>query len=50
MFGFHTCASRYPFVLPPHCIKDAKSNMIAVMFVCENDKSDGLKSQPHLEP
>lgn len=40
----------YPFVLPPHCIKDAKSNMIAVMFVCENDKSNGLKSQPHREP
>lgn len=40
----------FAFVLRPHCIKDAKSNMIAVMLVCENDKSNGLKSQPRLEP
>lgn len=32
-----------------HYIKDVKSNMIVVMFVCENDKPNEPKSQPHFE-
>lgn len=34
---------------PLHYIKDVKSNMIVLMFVCENDKPNEPKFQPHLE-
>lgn len=48
------CRGRLVFIrvsdfFPLHYIKDVKSNMIVVMFVCENDKPNEPKFQPHLE-